>query len=114
MEGGFFLNVIIRKGATVLELFPGKDKALLVGRNALFILNLSLHIVDRVRGLDFQCDCFARKGLDKDLHTSTEAEDEMKGGLLLDVIIRQGATVLQLFAGEDKALLVGRNTSGNG
>jgi hypothetical protein len=39
-----------------------------------------------------------------------EAKDKMKGGLLLDVIIRQGATVLKLFSCEDKALLVRRNT----
>ena len=118
VEGRFFLNVIITKGATVLELFASKNKASQVGRNAFSVLDLGLHIVDRVRGLDFQCDCFVRKGLDKDLHASTEAKDKMKGRLLqvLDaIIVRQGATVLKLFAGKDKALLVGRNTSrGNG
>jgi hypothetical protein len=35
MEGGFFLNVIVGQGATVLELFAREDKALLVGRNAM-------------------------------------------------------------------------------
>ena len=33
----------------------------------------------------------------------------MKGGLLLDVVARQGATVHQLLAGEDQALLVSRD-----
>lgn len=33
----------------------------------------------------------------------------MKGGLLLDVVIRQSATVLELFARKNQALLVRRN-----
>jgi len=34
----------------------------------------------------------------------------MKGRLLLDVVIGQGSSVLQLLASEDQALLVRRNT----
>jgi hypothetical protein len=34
----------------------------------------------------------------------------MKGGLLLDVVIRESATVLKLLASEDQALLVRRNS----
>jgi hypothetical protein len=30
----------------------------------------------------------------------------VKGGLLLDVVVSQGATILQLLAGEDQTLLV--------
>ena len=30
----------------------------------------------------------------------------MEGGLLLDVVVRQGAAVLQLLAGEDQTLLI--------
>ena len=33
----------------------------------------------------------------------------MKSALLLDVVIGEGAAVLELLAGEDQALLVGRN-----
>lgn len=33
----------------------------------------------------------------------------MKGRLLLDVVIRQGAAIFQLLAGEDKALLIRGN-----
>jgi hypothetical protein len=66
-----------------------------------FVLNLCFHIVDCVRGLDFQGNCFARKGLNEDLLTSTEAKDKMKGRLLLDVVIRQGTAIFKLFACED-------------
>lgn len=34
----------------------------------------------------------------------------MESGLLLDVIVRQSTTIFQLLAGEDEALLVGRDT----
>jgi len=44
------------------------------------------------------------------LATTTEAEHEVKGGLLLDVVIRKSATILKLLASEDQALLVWGNS----
>ena len=40
------------------------------------------------------------------LGPAAEAEDQVKGRLLLDVVVGEGAAVLELFAGEDEALLV--------
>lgn len=37
----------------------------------------------------------------------------MEGGLLLDVVVAEGAAILELLAGEDQALLVGGNAIGN-
>jgi hypothetical protein len=34
----------------------------------------------------------------------------VEGGLLLDVVVGEGATILKLFSSEDEALLVGRDT----
>jgi hypothetical protein len=34
----------------------------------------------------------------------------VEGGLLLDVVVREGTAVLELLAGEDQALLVRRDT----
>jgi len=42
-------------------------------------------------------------------HTSAETEHEVEGGLLLDVVVRERATILELLAGEDKTLLVRGN-----
>ena len=42
VEGRLLLDVVVRKGATVLELLAGKDETLLIGGNALFVLNLGL------------------------------------------------------------------------
>ena len=94
MKGRFLLDVVVGKGTTILELLSSEDEMLLIRGDAFYILILSLHIVNSVRGLDFQGDRFARKSLNKDLRTSTEAKDKMKGGLLLNVIVRQGTTVL--------------------
>jgi len=43
------------------------------------------------------------------LGTTTQTEDKMQGRLLLDVVVRERATVFELLAGEDQALLVGRD-----
>jgi hypothetical protein len=59
MEGGFFLDIVIRKGATVLKLLTSKDQALLVRGNALLVLDLGLDIVDSIGGLNFESDGLA-------------------------------------------------------
>ena len=41
--------------------------------------------------------------------TTAQSEDEVDGGLLLDVVVGEGAVVLQLLASEDKTLLIRRN-----
>ena len=40
MEGGLLLNVVVRKGSSILELLTSEDKSLLVWGNTFFILNL--------------------------------------------------------------------------
>ena len=53
-----------------------------------------------------------QRGLDLDHAetTTTESEDQMEGGLLLDVIVGESAAILELLAGEDQTLLIGGNT----
>ena len=43
-------------------------------------------------------------------HTSPETEDEVESRLLLDVVVREGSTVLKLLSGEDQTLLVWGDT----
>ena len=47
--------------------------------------------------------CLARQHL----HAATEAEHQMQRRFLLDVVIGERATILELLASEDEALLVG-------
>ena len=109
MESALLLDVVVGESAAVFELLAGEDQALLVWGNALLVLDLGLDVVDGVARLDLKGDGLAGEGLDEDLHTTTQAEDEVKGGLLLDVVIAQGAAILELLSGEDKALLVWGN-----
>ena len=48
----------------------------------------------------------AGEGLDKDLHTSTKTEDKVERRLLLDVVVGQCASILELLASEDETLLI--------
>ena len=45
------------------------------------------------------------------LGTTTQTEHQVESGLLLDVVVAEGATVLELLACEDQALLVGGNAA---
>jgi hypothetical protein len=110
VEGGLLLDIVIRESASVLELLTSKDETLLVWWDALFVLNLGLHVVDGVGALDLESDGLSSESLDEDLHTTTETKDQVKSRLLLNIVIRKSATILELLAGEDQALLVWRNT----
>ena len=68
VEGGLLLNVVVRESATVLELLSSEDKALLIGRDALLVLDLGLHVVNSVRRLDLESDGLASQSLDENLH----------------------------------------------
>merc|ERR1712167_365352 len=48
VESRLLLDVIVRKGAAVLELFSGEDETLLIRGNAFLILDLGLHVVECV------------------------------------------------------------------
>lgn len=57
------LDVVVRKGAAILELLSGEDQALLVGGDALLVLDLGLDIVDGVGRLHLKGDSLTRQGL---------------------------------------------------
>ena len=67
-------------------------------------------VVDGVRGLDIEGDGLASKGLDKDLHTTTQAEHQVESRFLLDIVIRESASIFQLLSSKNQTLLVWRNT----
>ena len=74
VERGLLLDVVVRKGTTIFELLTSEDETLLVRRNTLLVLNLSLDIVDGIRRFHLQGDGLSRQGLDEDLHASTETQ----------------------------------------
>merc|ERR1711923_391599 len=109
MEGGLLLNVVVRKSSSVLKLLASKDQSLLIWGNAFLVLNLGLDVLNAIGGLDLEGDGLPSKGLDEDLHTSSESEHKMEGRLLLDVVVRKSSAILQLLASEDQPLLIWGN-----
>ncbi|KAJ7967641.1 hypothetical protein O6P43_011877, partial [Quillaja saponaria] len=74
MKGRLLLDVVVSQGTAILQLLSSKDQPLLIWWNALLVLDLGLDIVNGVRALDLKCYCLSCKGLDENLHTTTETE----------------------------------------
>ena len=110
MEGGLLLNVVVRKSSAVLELLSSEDQSLLIWRDALLVLDLGLDVLNGVSWLDIEGDGLTSEGLDEDLHTTSESEDEMESGFLLDVVVLEGSSVFELLSSEDESLLIWGNT----
>ena len=106
MESGLLLDVVVRKSSSIFELLTGEDKSLLIGWDSFLILDLGLDVLNGVCWLDIEGDGLTSEGLDEDLHTSSKSEDEMEGGLLLDVVVGEGSTVFELLSSEDESLLI--------
>ena len=68
MEGALLLDVVVSEGSTVLELLAGEDETLLVGRNALLVLDLLLDVVDGITTLNLEGDGLASKSIHENLH----------------------------------------------
>ena len=77
-ESGLLLDVVVRQSAAIFKPLASKDKTLLVWGNALFILNLGIHIFDSVLGLHFQSDGFASQSLHRDLHATSQTQNQMR------------------------------------
>jgi len=69
MECALLLDVVVRQGATIFQLFSSEDEPLLVRGDSFLVLNLGLDILDGIRGLNLEGDCFPGEGLHKDLHS---------------------------------------------
>ena len=106
MKSRLLLNIVVRQGPAVIELLSSEDEALLIGRNTFLVLDLGLDVLNAVGLVDFQGDGLAGESLHEDLHASAESEDQVDGGLFLDVVVGEGSAIFQLLAGEDQSLLV--------
>merc|ERR1712209_114776 len=106
MQGALLLDVVVREGSSVFQLLSSKDQSLLVWGDALLVLDLGLDILNGVRRLHLQGDGLPGQCLNEDLHTSSQSQDKMEGGLLLDVVVREGPAIFQLLSSKDQSLLV--------
>merc|ERR1711936_168256 len=110
MQSGFLLDVVVRERTAIFKLFTSKDQPLLVWGNAFLVLDLSLDIFNGVRWLNLKGYGLASQGLDKNLHTTSQSEYQVQSGLLLDVVVREGAAILKLLTSKDQSLLIWGNT----
>ena len=106
VKGGLFLDVVVTQGTPIFKLPATIDQALPVWGDALLVLDLGLDSFDGVRSFHFKSDGLACEGLDEDLHTTTVAEHQVKGGLFADVVVTQGTNIFELPAKIDKVVLV--------
>merc|ERR1711884_678800 len=106
VESALLLDVVVGEGSSVLQLLTSEDQPLLIRGDSLLVLDLSLDVLDGVRGLDLEGDGLAGEGLDEDLHASSQSEHKVESALLLDVVVGEGPSVLQLLASEDQPLLI--------
>merc|ERR1712045_626663 len=110
MESRLLLDVVVRQSSSIFQLFSSKDQSLLIWRDTFLVLDLCLDILNGITRLHLQGDGLTSQSLDKDLHTSSQSQDKMKGRLLLDVVVRQSSSIFQLFSSKDQSLLIWRNT----
>merc|ERR1712062_388653 len=106
MEGALLLDVVVGESSSVLQLLASEDQSLLIWGDSLLVLDLGLDVLNGVRWLDLEGDGLPGEGLDEDLHTSSQSEHKMEGALLLDVVVGESPSVLQLLASEDQPLLI--------
>jgi len=48
MKRGLLLDIVVRQSSAVFELLTGEDKTLLIGRDALFVLDFGFDVVNSV------------------------------------------------------------------
>ena len=72
MEGRLLLDVVVRKGASILQLLSSEDQTLLVRGDAFLVLDLGLHGLDGVGGLNLQGNGLSSEGLDEYLHDASQ------------------------------------------
>merc|ERR1740116_288470 len=106
MEGALLLDVVVGEGSSVLQLLTSEDQSLLIWGDSLLVLDLGLDVLNGVGRFDLKGDGLAGEGLNEDLHTSPQSEHKMEGALLLDVVVGEGSSVLQLLASKDQSLLI--------
>jgi hypothetical protein len=107
VQCALLLNVVVPNGPAFLELFPCENESLLVGWDALLLVDLCLDALNRFAALNLNSHCPSRQSLYEYLHSPTKPEDKVQCALLLNVVVPNGPAFLELFPCENESLLVG-------
>lgn len=87
----------------------GRTAPLLNWRNPFLLLDPFLDPIDGICRLDVDFDLLSCESLHLDHHPPPEPQDQVKGRLLLDVVVCKSAAVLQLLPSKYQSLLVWRD-----
>ena len=68
VKRGLFLNVVVTQSSAIFKLFASENETLLIGRDAFFVLDFRLHILDTVAWFNFKSDSLTGQSLHEDLH----------------------------------------------
>merc|ERR1712133_334508 len=106
MQGALLLDVIVGEGSSIFKLLSGKDQSLLVWGDSFLVLDLGLDVLNGVRWFNLKSDGLASQGLDEDLHTSSQSENQMKSTFLLDIVVGECSSIFKLLSSKDQSLLI--------
>jgi len=106
MKCGLFLDVVVRECSAILKLLSGENESLLIWRNAFLVLDFGFDVLNGVGGFDIQRNGLSSEGLNENLHATSESQDQVQGGFLLDVVVRESPAIFKLLSGENESLLV--------
>merc|ERR1719168_47766 len=110
MKCRFLLDVVITQGSSIFQLLTSKYQSLLIWWNSFFVLDFGFYIFNVIRSFNLKSYGLSSKCLDKDLHSSSKAKNQMKGRLFLDIIIAQGSSIFQLLSCKNQSLLIWWNS----
>jgi hypothetical protein len=79
VESRLLLDIVVAQSSSILQLLSCEDESLLIGWDSFLVLDFSLDVFNSVGGFHIEGDGLSSQGLDEDLHTSSESEDEMEG-----------------------------------
>ena len=106
MKSRLTLNAVLFDRSIVLEFVASVDQPLLVRGYAILVFYLGLDVLNGVSRFDDYRDSSTGESRNEKLHTASQSQNQVKGGLFLDVVVTQGTAVLELLASKDQALLV--------
>lgn len=69
MQGAFLLYVVVRQRAAIFKLLASKYQTLLIRWNSFLVLDLLLHLIDRVPRFYLQSDRLSRQCFNENLHS---------------------------------------------
>jgi hypothetical protein len=97
MESGFLLDVVVAYCSLVLEALACEDKSLLIGWDALFVLDLSFDSFNGVGWFNIKSNGLSSEGFDKYLHSTFETENQMESCILLNTAVANYSSILKVF-----------------